>query len=198
MQGALWEHKVAALVVGTALFGAVEYYIDSQLTQSTSHVYQLWDSILLGSYTFTLTTGSLLFALLVAIPLFFGAAFGPWVGLLVGTLGSLVGDLIGGHASGFTFDWHWYIGLGLMGFFASFAQFRTHRRYTFRATILIAAFVGALAMAIGIGGAVFSIYWSLNAALAPDLFIGFAPEALVVIVIFAFLLYVYNAMVGRR
>lgn len=158
----------------------------------------LWGSVQLGSYTYTLTTGSILIALLFAIPMFFGAAFGPWVGLLVGAIGGLSGDYIAAHSFGFAFDWRWGVGMGIIGFFASLAPFRTRRRYTGLATTFIASIVGALAIAIGIGGAAFSINWSLSLAFATDLFIEFAPDAFVAIIFFSFLLYVCNAIVSHR
>lgn len=185
-------------MVGTGLYGAADYYIDSLFAPDTNFVNHLWISVQLGSYTYNLTTGSILIALLFAIPLFFGAAFGPWVGLLVGAIGSLVGDYIASHAFGLSFDWCWGVGMGLIGFFASLAPFRTRRRYTVLATTFIASIVGALAIAVGIGSASFSINWSLSIASATDLFVNFAPEALIALIFFSFLLFVYNAIVSRR
>jgi len=193
-----WEHRVVALVVGTGLYGAVNYYSDSLFTQSTNLANHLWGSVQFGSHTYMLTTGSILIGLLFVIPLFFGAAFGPWIGLLVGAIGGLTGDYIAAHSFGFAFDWHWDVGMGLIGFFASLAQFRTRRRYSALATTFIASIVGALAIAIGIGGAAFSINWSLSMAFAINLFIEFAPDTLVALVFFSFLLFVYNIIVSRR
>lgn len=192
-----WEHRLAALLVGTGLYGVVDYFIDSLFTQSANLVNHLWGSVQLGSYTYTLTTGSILIGLLLAIPLFFGAAFGPRVGLLVGAIGRLAGEYFAAQAFGFAFDWRWGVGMGLIGFFASIAQIRTRRRYSVLSISFIAFIVGALAMTIGIGGWAFSIYWSLNTALATSLFIDFAPDALVAIIFFSFLLSIYNAIVSR-
>ena len=184
-------------MVGTVLYGAAGYYFDSLFIQNTNLVNHLWISIQLGSYTYTLTTGGFLIALLFALSLFFGAAYGPWVGLLVGTIGSLAGDFIAAYAFSSTIDWRWNIGLGLMGFFASLAPFRTLRRYTLLITTFIASIVGALAIAIGIGGAAFIINWSLSMTKGINLFINFAPAALVGLVFFSFLLFIYNAIVSR-
>lgn len=184
-------------MIGGGIYGSVDYYIDSLFAQSTNLVNHLWGSVQLGSYTYTLTTGSIIIALLFAIPLFFGAAFGPWVGLLVGAIGSLAGDYIAAQAFGFAFDWHWGVGMSLVGFFASMAPYRTRRRYPVLATFFIAAIVGALAITIGISGADLSINWSLNMAFATNLFVNFAPDALVAIIFFSFLLSVYNAILSR-
>ncbi len=193
-----WDHKAAAMTIGAFLYGVADYYIDSLFVQSTNLVNHLWFSIQLGSYTYTLTTGSILIAVLFAIPLFFGAAFGARVGLLVGVIGSLAGDCFAAHAFGFTLDWHWWISMGLIGFFACIAPFRTRRRYPALVTTFFATIVGTLAIAIGIGGAAFSTSWSLNTVTATNLFIEFAPDALFAIIFFSFLLFVYNAIVGRR
>ena len=191
-----WNHRVAALTVGAVLYGAIDYYSNSLFTQNPSFVNSLWGSVQLGGNTYTLTTGSILIALLFVIPLFFGAAFGPWVGLVVGAIGGLTGDYLASHVFDFLFDWRWGVGMGLIGFFASLAQFRTRRRYSFLAITFIASIVGALAIAIGIGGYAYSINWSLNTAFANSLFIEFAPAALGAIIIFSFLLFVYNAILS--
>lgn len=94
-------------MVGAGLYGAVDCYIDSLFAPDTNFVNRLWVSVQLGSYIYALTTGSILIALLFAIPLFFGAALGPWVGLLVGAIGSLIGDYFAAHPFALSFDWRW-------------------------------------------------------------------------------------------
>jgi uncharacterized membrane protein len=193
-----WDHRVAALVVGASLYGAGNYYINTLFSSYASFLNHLWISIQLGSSIYALTTQSLLIAVLFAVPLFFGAAFGPWIGLLVGAIGSLVSDYFAAGASSLAFNWHWGAAMGLIGFCASLAPYRTRRRYTCLTTILIATIVGALAIAIGIGGAFFSLNWSLNPAYTINVFASFVPSALVAIIIFSFLIFMYNTIVSHR
>ncbi len=193
-----WDYGVAALVVGSGLYGAEDYYINALFASDASSLNHLWLSIQFGGSVYTLTTQSLLIALLFAIPLFFGAAFGPWIGLLVGAIGSLAGDYFASGTFGSAFDWRWGVSMGLICFCASLAPYRTRQRYTCLTTILIATIVGSLAIAIGIGGAIFSLNWSLNLVYAINVFASFAPGALIAIIIFSFLISMYNTIVSRR
>lgn len=204
-QAKVWsitKRREIAMITGVLLYGAF------------SHLILAFD--IPGTHLFYLIFPTLL------IPLFFGVIFGPWVGLCTGGIGFLIGEYI----SELNIDWSWYLGHvyisypltfnyptrtiawywvlsnALIGFIAGLALLKTAGLYRSIHAIVIAAIFGLVAVAVGLGFALYSLTLTSNfytlGNTSNDLVRVLPPNMIFCFVLLPVLLVIYIAIVRYR
>ena len=147
------SQQIAALLVGSVLFGFISYLIDLFFVAASndgfsSPPYQtFWLFGVIG-----LSLVNILVGCSLIIPAFFAARFGPWVGLVSATGGNLLGNALSGTLSASFNPWYLYITYAIFGFIAGLAFVRTRGHYTTRGALLSLAVINVV-------GLILSLVW---------------------------------------
>ena len=141
------KRQVVAMLVGTAIYGVVNYAFDLLVNSASSNA-PLFNPIIGGS-EYSPNLIGILGGLTLTIFFFFGAEFGPWVGLVSGFVGGLLADLLSRSLFIYSIPWYYYAMLAILGFFPGLALLRTKGRYNNAAAIATAVAMSAIGIVIG-------------------------------------------------
>jgi len=132
----LGKRQLIAMGIGIVIYSIVDYLIDKSLVANYHGDYTLWNPLFSGGLYMSWAT--ILYGLVVVVPLLFATKFGPWVGLACIVLGSLIADSFSQAMTDIGIPWYQYAGLALLGFLSGLAFLRTQGVYNTRRNLAIA------------------------------------------------------------
>ncbi|HEX6555214.1 MAG TPA: protein kinase [Ktedonobacteraceae bacterium] len=145
----LGKRQMIAMVIGIVMYSVGNYLIGVPLVANFHGDYTLWNPLFSdGLY---MSWATILYGLIVVVPLWFATKFGPWVGLTCFLLGSFIGDYFSQAITSFNIYWYEYAGLALLGFLSGLAFLRTQGDYNTRrnlATAIVTSIIGGVVYAL--------------------------------------------------
>lgn len=179
------------MLVGSIIFSILNYGIDLLFASYSSPLNNYF-----GPSFLQMSVTTILYFLLLLLPLFFGSAYGPWVSLVILVASAYLTDSL----THVTATWNWYAGDAIIGFIAGLALIKTKGNYTTRRSRFTASFICALGLIADFGFYTISIIAVFHYSAYDAWSIFFSneiPTATWTLLLLPILLTLYNRWVSR-
>jgi serine/threonine protein kinase len=186
-----------ALLVSTILFTLCDYGLGTWASGNQGLYVPIIPAIS-GYFSSYFTPNTVIFDLIITIPLFFAVEGGPWVGLVSVVVGNVLGDYIVAHQLYGVF-WYYYVANALQVCIPGFALARTRDAQNMQkiSSVLLwtAIGIGVASLIAVIGDAIVNHFSASDGFAA---FLGLVLPGVVCLIILPILIAVYGAIARKR